>query len=92
MRPEQYANRPWRRGKGCDHCKGSGYRGRKGIFEMMVMSRSIRDLAFAKASTSEIRKAAIANGMNTLSMDGARKALQGVTTPDEVVRMAKTDD
>ncbi len=92
LRPEQYANRPWRRGKGCDHCKGSGYRGRKGIFEMMVMSRAIRDLAFAKASTSEIRKAAIANGMNTLSMDGARKALQGVTTPDEVVRMAKTDD
>jgi type II secretory ATPase GspE/PulE/Tfp pilus assembly ATPase PilB-like protein len=52
----------------------------------------LRDLAFNKASTSEVRKSAIANGMSTLSMDGARKALQGITTPDEVLRMAKTDD
>jgi type IV pilus assembly protein PilB len=92
LKPEQLTNRQFKRGKGCDNCKGSGYRGRKGIFEMMTMNRTIRDLAFSKASTSEIRRAAIANGMNTLSMDGARKALQGVTTPDEVIRMAKTDD
>ena len=92
LRPEQLANQQFKRGKGCDHCKGSGYRGRRGIFEMMVMNRSIRDLAFNKASTSEVRKAAIANGMNTLSMDGSRKALQGITTPEEVIRMAKTDD
>ncbi len=92
LRPEQLANQQFKRGVGCDHCKGSGYRGRRGIFEMMVMNRSIRDLAFAKATTSDVRRAAIANGMNTLSMDGARKALQGITTPDEVIRMAKTDD
>jgi type IV pilus assembly protein PilB len=92
LRPEQLANQQFKRGVGCDHCKGSGYRGRRGIFEMMVMNRSIRDLAFAKATTSEVRRAAIANGMNTLAMDGARKALQGITTPDEVIRMAKTDD
>ena len=59
---------------------------------MMTMNRALRDLAFNKASTSEVRKSAIANGMSTLSMDGARKALQGITTPDEVLRMAKTDD
>ncbi len=92
LRPEQLANQQFRRGKGCDHCKGSGYRGRRGIFEMMTMNRSIRDLAFNKATTSEVRKAAIGNGMNTLAMDGARKALQGLTTPEEVIRMAKTDD
>jgi type IV pilus assembly protein PilB len=92
LKPEQVSNRSFKRGKGCDHCKGSGYRGRKGIFEMMVMNRQLRDLAFAKASTAEIRRVAISNGMNTLAMDGARKALQGVTTPDEVIRMAKTDD
>jgi type IV pilus assembly protein PilB len=92
LRPEQLSSQQFKRGKGCDHCKGSGYRGRRGIFEMMTMNRTLRDLAFAKASTSEIRRAAIANGMNTLAMDGARKALQGITTPDEVIRMAKTDD
>ncbi len=92
LRPEQLSNQQFKRGKGCDNCKGSGYRGRRGIFEMMTMNRTIRDLAFNKASTSEVRKAAIANGMNTLSMDGSRKALQGITTPEEVIRMAKTDD
>ena len=92
LRPEQLSNQQFKRGKGCDNCKGSGYRGRRGIFEMMTMNRSIRDLAFNKASTSEVRKAAVANGMNTLSMDGSRKALQGITTPEEVLRMAKTDD
>ncbi len=92
LKPEQIVHRSFKRGKGCDHCKGSGYRGRKGIFEMMVMNRQLRDLSFAKASTAEIRRVAISNGMNTLAMDGARKALQGVTTPDEVIRMAKTDD
>jgi type IV pilus assembly protein PilB len=92
LRPEQLANQQFKRGKGCDNCKGSGYRGRRGIFEMMTMNRALRDLAFNKASTSEVRKCAIANGMSTLSMDGARKALQGITTPEEVIRMAKTDD
>ncbi|MBA3937315.1 MAG: type II/IV secretion system protein [Planctomycetes bacterium] len=91
LKPDQLAGQQFKRGKGCDHCKGSGYRGRKGIFEMMVMNRQLRDLAFSKASTSEIRRVAIANGMNSLAMDGARKALQGITTPDEILRMAKTD-
>jgi general secretion pathway protein E len=56
------------------------------------MNKQLRDLAFNKSATSDIRRAAIANGMNTLAMDGARKALQGVTTVDEVLRMAKIDD
>ncbi|MCS6971167.1 MAG: GspE/PulE family protein [Planctomycetota bacterium] len=92
LRPEQYQHVQFVRGRGCDYCKGTGYRGRKGIFEMMVMNRQLRDLAFDKAPTSEIRKAAIANGMNTLAMDGVRKVLAGMTTPDEVLRMAKVED
>ncbi len=91
LKPEQYAGRRFMRGKGCDHCKGSGYRGRRGIFEMMAMSRQIRDLAFNKASAAEVRRAAVANGMNTLAMDGARKVLQGMTTADEILRLAKSD-
>jgi type IV pilus assembly protein PilB len=79
-------------GRGCDNCKGTGYRGRRGIFELLVMNRNLRDLAFNKATASEVRKAAVANGMATLAMDGVRKVLNGITTPEEVVRMAKTDE
>ena len=92
LKPDQLAERHFMHGKGCDTCKGSGYRGRRGIFEMMVMNRQLRELAFTKASTTEIRRAAIANGMHTLAMDGARKALQGITTPEEILRMAKSDE
>ena len=92
LRPEQTAGRTWMHGRGCDHCKGTGYRGRRGIFELMVLNREIRDLAFNRGTASEVRKAAVANGMATLAMDGARKALQGITTPEEVLRVAKQDD
>ena len=92
LKPEQWKNGTFKRGKGCDHCKGSGYRGRRGIFELMVMNKHIRELAFNKATASEIRKAAVANGMATLAMDGARKALQGITTVDEILRMAKIEN
>jgi type IV pilus assembly protein PilB len=92
LRPEQNQGVQFVRGTGCDYCKGTGFRGRKGVFEMMVMNRQIRDLAFEKASTTEVRKAAIANGMNTLAMDGVRKVLNGTTTPDEVSRIARMDD
>ncbi len=92
LKPEQWQAGGFKRGKGCDHCKGSGYRGRRGIFELMVMNRHIRELAFNKATATEIRKAAVANGMATLAMDGARKALQGITTADEILRMAKAED
>jgi type IV pilus assembly protein PilB len=92
VKPEIVATRPFRRGRGCDHCNGTGYRGRRGLFEMMVMNQSLRDLSFNKAPFSEIRKAAIANGMTTLAQDGVRKAVQGVTTVEEVLRTAKADD
>jgi type IV pilus assembly protein PilB len=91
LRPDQHKDTQFVRGKGCDYCKGTGFRGRKGIFEMMVMNRQLRELAFEKASSTEVRKAAIANGMNTLAMDGVRKVLSGMTSPDEVLRSAKME-
>jgi type IV pilus assembly protein PilB len=92
LRPEQHVGLQFTRGKGCDHCKGTGFRGRKGLFEMMVMNRQIRDLAFERAPTNHVRKAAIANGMTSLAMDGVRKAMAGVTTPDEVLKVARVDE
>ena len=89
--PEQAASATFMKGAGCSHCGKSGYRGRLGIFELMTMNSRVRELAFAGASTSDIRKAAIKNGMTTLYDDGILKALQGITTLEEVFRVSKKD-
>jgi type IV pilus assembly protein PilB len=77
------------KGRGCAHCQKSGYRGRLGIFEMMMMTAKIREMAFEGTSTQNIRKAAVAQGMTTLYNDGIDKALRGITTLEEVFRVAK---
>jgi type IV pilus assembly protein PilB len=77
------------KGRGCAHCNRSGYRGRLGIFELMTMTSRIRELAFEGAPTQHIRKAAVGQGMSTLYSDGIRKVLKGVTTIEEVLRVAK---
>jgi type II secretory ATPase GspE/PulE/Tfp pilus assembly ATPase PilB-like protein len=76
------------RGAGCTACGGTGYRGRVGLFEVLPMSEQIRMLVAERASTSDIHKAAVAEGMRTLREDGVRLCLEGVTTADEVRRVA----
>ncbi len=75
------------RGKGCDHCRGSGYRGRLGVFELMVMNDQLRTLVLSGAGIDEIREAAIQNGMRTLNQDGVQKVLEGITTFEELLRV-----
>ena len=77
--------------KGCDYCGHLGFRGRIGIFEMMVMNNEIRTLAFERAATNKIRKAALAGGMKSLLQDGRIKILNGVTTAEEVVKVAQVE-
>jgi type IV pilus assembly protein PilB len=79
------------RGAGCSRCGGSGYRGRQGVFEMLQLNNEIRELAFNRAPTSDVRRAARASGMRTLVEDGKLKILRGVTTPDEVARIAQAE-
>ncbi len=69
----------------------SGYKGRKAIFEMMIMNSEIRDLAFNRAPSSRIRKAAITAGMKELVEDGRTKVLNGVTTPEEIARVSQAE-
>jgi type IV pilus assembly protein PilB len=76
---------------GCQNCKGTGYRGRKAIFEMMIMNSEIRELAFQRAGVSKLRAAAIRGGMRSLLGDGRIKILKGVTTPDEVAKYAQIE-
>jgi type IV pilus assembly protein PilB len=78
------------RGRGCENCRYTGYRGRIGIFEVFVMNAEIADLILRRAPISEIRDAAIASGMTTLLQDGWRKVLAGITTPQEVLRVVTT--
>jgi type IV pilus assembly protein PilB len=77
------------KGRGCANCTKSGYKGRLGIFELMVMSGKIRELAFQGAPTQDIRRAACANGMRVMFEDGVQKVLRGITSFDEVFRVAK---
>jgi type IV pilus assembly protein PilB len=75
------------RGKGCDHCRNTGYKGRTGIYELMTVNDEIRDMALQRASGHVIREAAIRNGMITLKSDATEKVLLGVTTLEETLRV-----
>ncbi|MCS7033698.1 MAG: ATPase, T2SS/T4P/T4SS family [Phycisphaerae bacterium] len=77
--------------RGCDYCTGTGFRGRVGIFELMVMNSELRTLAFERAPTNRIRKAALASGMKSLLQDGKLKVLSGTSTAEEVVKVAQVE-
>ena len=79
------------RGAGCDHCKQTGYRGRTGVYEMMVVHDELRDMILKRASTHELRRAAIAGGMGTLKDDALQKVLLGITTLEESARVLYTE-
>ena len=87
--PEQLKGATFMKGRGCAHCQKSGYKGRLGIFELMVMTSKIRELAFQGAPTQELRRAAVTQGMTVMYQDGVNKALRGITTLEEVFRVAK---
>ncbi len=86
---EMAAKATFMKGRGCNNCSRKGFRGRLGIFELMMMTSRIRELSFQGAPTQELRRAAIAQGMSTLYDDGIKKVLRGITTPEEVMRVAK---
>ena len=77
---------PFHRGRGCETCGGTGYRGRAGLYEVMAMSPELRRMVLRGASVAEIRSQAVEEGTLTLRMDGIRKIEKGVTTLEEVVK------
>jgi len=79
------------RGAGCAACSQTGYRGRIGIFELMVLNDDIRRLIGSKADSTAIKHAAITNGMVTLKQEGAQRVLQGQTTLEEVMRITQQE-
>jgi general secretion pathway protein E len=79
------------RGKGCEECRGTGYRGRTGIYELFVIDEDARSLILRRASTRDIRQHAIQRGMVTLRMDGFTRACEGLTTVEEILRVTQED-
>ena len=86
---EQAENASFSRGVGCNYCNKTGYRGRIAIFEIMRVTSGIRELIFRNESSVAIRNKAIEEGMNTLYQDGLSKVMDGITSLEEVFRIAK---
>jgi type II secretory ATPase GspE/PulE/Tfp pilus assembly ATPase PilB-like protein len=80
------------RAVGCKECRGRGYKGRIGLFEVLFMTDELRSIALKHASTNEIRRLAVQLGMRGLREDGWRKIAAGWTTVDEVVRLTQEDE
>jgi type IV pilus assembly protein PilB len=78
-------------GKGCVECNNTGYRGRTGIYEVMPVTAAIRDLILDRASTSDIKKQAMTDGMQTLRMDALWKLKKGMTSAEEVLKETALD-
>ncbi len=90
--PEMLKGAKFMRGVGCNHCNRSGYRGRIAVYEIMRLTSNIREHIFKNSTTAQIRETAMANGMSTLFQDGIKKALDGVTTIEEVFRVTRKSE
>jgi type IV pilus assembly protein PilB len=84
--PEESGQVVPKRGKGCDRCNGTGYKGRVGLYEVMEITEELRELILVGASALELKKKAVEEGMITLRRSGLRKVMEGVTTIEEVAR------
>jgi type IV pilus assembly protein PilB len=91
MPPDVAAKAKVYHGKGCPNCNGTGYRGRLALYEVMPIDEGIRKLIFSGANADEIKKSAVKSGMDTLRMSGIRKALEGLTTVEEVFNTTFAD-
>ena len=84
--PADYKDIPFMKGRGCDTCGGTGYKGRAGLYEVMALTPELRRLILRGGSVAEIRDQAVADGMLTLRMDGMKKVERGVTSLEEVIK------
>jgi general secretion pathway protein E len=80
------------RGKGCEHCRQTGYQGRAAIYEVCLVTEPLRKLIMKKKDGGELKQCAISEGMETLRQDGWRRVASGSTTIEEVVRVTQTDE
>ena len=89
--PQKEGLKLWR-GTGCPTCRGTGYKGRVALYELLIMTERLKELIISGGTISQIKKAAISEGMETLRTAGIKKAFQGLTTIEEVVGITIADD
>ena len=92
LTPEMVAGKKFFYGKGCDTCNNTGYKGRMGIHELLVMTDELRDLIAKEASTDELRDLCVKSGMKTLRWSGVNAIHQGLTTMEEIIRETVTEE
>ncbi|MBM4108795.1 MAG: pilus assembly protein PilB [Phycisphaerae bacterium] len=92
LTPDDVRGRVFFRGRGCDKCNGSGYRGRTALYEIMTLDDELRDMVMKQASTSVLREYSRKRGMRTLREGGLLSIYDGVTTIDEVVRETLSEE
>ena len=92
LRPEDVAGRTFYYGRGCEACNNTGYRGRQGLYEFMVLDDEMRDMIVQHASTQQLRAESKKRGMRTLRQAGLMSIYDGVTTIEEVVKETLTED
>ena len=92
LRPEEVSGRIFWYGKGCDACNNTGYRGRQGIYELMLLDDEMRDMIVQHASTQQLRAESKKRGMRTLRQAGLLAIYDGVTTIEEVVKETIMED
>jgi type II secretory ATPase GspE/PulE/Tfp pilus assembly ATPase PilB-like protein len=76
------------KGEGCETCNGTGYKGRAGVHELFVMTEEMRRIVLERGLPSDMKKLALEQGLRTLYHDGLMKVAQGITTIEEVLRVA----
>ncbi len=91
LKPEDLEGRTIYKPAGCQRCSNTGFRGRRGVYEIMIMNSELRELAFKRSPVSTLRKAAKASGMRDLLGDGKLKVLAGQTTLQEIAKIAQVE-
>ena len=91
LKAEELPNGEVMSGAGCDTCRGTGYFGRTGLYELLIVDDAVRDQIMHRTGASMIKREAVNHGMRTLRMDGAEKVKRGQTTVDEVLRVTQMD-
>jgi type II secretory ATPase GspE/PulE/Tfp pilus assembly ATPase PilB-like protein len=90
LTPQELETGKFAKGKGCSECRGTGYKGRIGVFELVLGTPSFRAAIASKADFTGLLQAARQQGYRTMVEDGKAKAMQGWTTPDEVIKAVYT--
>jgi type IV pilus assembly protein PilB len=88
---EQVASTQIMKGAGCQTCNNTGYKGRVALYEVMRFSDDLKEMVLQGASAAELKVGAIKKGMSTLRMSGIRKVIEGITTPEEILRVTMAD-